>query len=238
MFTPFYSYSSFKLQLNSQLWGGLLWAPIVLCSYTISIYCTVFKLSLSPHRVYTLYIFWYRRRRRTRTRRIIKRTRVGGGGGSREQPRKVLNSPPPMDTASLQVHKEQFPIKKKKAWKLAKQLLHNKGQEVHTEMGKRGRDTVSPKTPPLVWRPTIGRDLKDTELFPEEQEFVPYIRHPNPWDLHWWDEPPKHLTLKTNRADVQKNQRAVRNGDSTLKGLACRLTHLAIQHKSHSLKSV
>ena len=40
---------------------------------------------------------------------------MGGGGGSREQPRKVLNSPPPMDTASLQVHKEQFPIKKKKA---------------------------------------------------------------------------------------------------------------------------
>lgn len=57
MFTPSWSYSSFKLQLNSQLWGGLLWVPIVLSSSTISTYCTVLKLSVSPHRAYTYTFF-------------------------------------------------------------------------------------------------------------------------------------------------------------------------------------
>lgn len=47
MFSSFYIFSSFNLKLNSHLRGSLLWAPIVLCS-TISTYCPVFKLSISP----------------------------------------------------------------------------------------------------------------------------------------------------------------------------------------------
>lgn len=46
MFSSFCLFSSFKLRLNSQLRGSLLWAPTVLSS-TISTYCTVFKLSIS-----------------------------------------------------------------------------------------------------------------------------------------------------------------------------------------------
>ena len=36
-------------------------------------------------------------------------------------------------------------------------------------MGGRGRETLPPKTPPLVWWHTIGRDLIRWTLFPEEQ---------------------------------------------------------------------
>ena len=38
--------------------------------------------------------------------------------------------------------------------------------------------------------------------------FVPRIRHPKPYNLHWRDELPILLALKTNRADVQKMQKA------------------------------
>lgn len=35
------------------------------------------------------------------------------GSNSRRQLRKILNSPPTMDIASLQLHMEQFPLEKK-----------------------------------------------------------------------------------------------------------------------------
>jgi len=60
-------------------------------------------------------------------------------------------------------------------------------------MGRRGRDLAKKS---ILSVATIGRGLT-MELLCEG--FLPHIRHPNPWDLHWRDEPPKHLALKTNR---------------------------------------
>ena len=48
--------------------------------------------------------------------------------------------------------------------------------------------------------------------------FVSHIRHPNPWDVHWKDKPPKKLALKTHRTYTEKNERAIGNGDPALKG--------------------
>ena len=56
---------------------------------------------------------------------------------------------------------------------------------------------------------------------------------PEPLGLALMRWPPKHLALKDHQGWCQ---RGVRNGDSTLKGLACRLTYLAIQHKSQVWK--
>lgn len=42
--------------------------------------------------------------------------------------------------------------------------------------------------------------------------------HPNPWDLYQREEPPKHLTLKTNEAYIQQNMGLQEMEISVLKG--------------------
>lgn len=63
------------------------------------------------------------------------------------------------------------------------------------------------------------------------------IRHPNPWDLHWRDEPPKCLILKIHGL-ASKRTRVIWNRDSALKGFICRITHPGTQCKSNNLKSL
>lgn len=74
-------------------------------------------------------------------------------------------------------------------------------------MGRRVRGAVSPKISPLAQQAGGTRDLTHVELLPEEL-LVAHIRHPKPYNLHWRDELPILLALKTNRADVQKMQKA------------------------------
>ena len=54
---------------------------------------------------------------------------------------------------------------------------------------------MSLKTPATVTQPTVWRDLTNMEYLPEEG-YKPYIRHPNTWDLHWRDEPPKQKPVR------------------------------------------
>lgn len=46
--------------------------------------------------------------------------------------------------------------------------------------------------------PHSGGIFQIQSFFLRSKGFVPSIRHPNTWDLHWGDEPPKCLALKTN----------------------------------------
>ena len=66
---------------------------------------------------------------------------------------------------------------------------------------------------------------------------MPHVKHPNPWDLHWKEEPPKCLALKTKGTYIQETQRAIGNRDFTPEGLTHRVIHPGTQHKSSSLKS-
>lgn len=68
-------------------------------------------------------------------------------------------------------------------------------------------------------------------------EFVPHIRHLNPWDLYQKDKPPKPLVWKTNRAYFQEIHTVVGKGESILRGLVCRLTCPGPNTKRSSFKS-
>lgn len=64
-------------------------------------------------------------------------------------------------------------------------------------MGKKGRDMVSPKTPPPEQWSTTGRDLTKKILSLRSDRLVPHIRHLNLWYQYQRDECPKELILKT-----------------------------------------
>ena len=51
------------------------------------------------------------------------------------------------------------------------------------------------------------------------------IRRPGPWELHRRQEPPGHLALRTNEAQVQETQWAIGNHNIALQGLVGRLAH-------------
>lgn len=57
------------------------------------------------------------------------------------------------------------------------------------------------KTPCSAWRPTIGRDLKNMELFPEKQGVSAVYQAPQPLGPALRDKPPK---CKTNGDYVQE----------------------------------
>ena len=62
--------------------------------------------------------------------------------GSRWWHRKILHSPPSMNTVILQLYMKQSPLKK--IWKLAEHFLHLvRWQKGHTEVDRTGWDTVS-----------------------------------------------------------------------------------------------
>lgn len=70
---------------------------------------------------------------------------------------------------------EQFPLKK--TWKLAE----NATAKDKSDTSKwRGTDTVSPKTTPPALQLTVRKDLINRKLLPEDEGFMPNIRHPNP----------------------------------------------------------
>ena len=66
--------------------------------------------------------------------------------------------------------------------------------EDHTQMGRKGRDMVLPEAP---WPPSMetqNRKGFHKYSFSQRSEgFMPHARHPNPWDLHQRDVPPKSL---------------------------------------------
>lgn len=152
--------------------------------------------------------------------------------GSRWQCRKILNSPPLVDTTNLQLHIGIISPERvlKTRWRgPPQQRIKGPYQDA-----RRGRNVLLPKTRSQAQQHITRRDLNDRKLFLRSEWFVPYIRSPNSWILHWRDQPPKH---KTNRDCVQENYRTVGNGEPTLKGMIHRLTHAGTQHKSRSLKS-
>lgn len=78
---------------------------------------------------------------------------------------KILNSPLPTDTESPVTY-EIVPTEedvKTRCIALSLQIVKS-----HTDMDMRSRDVVLPKISPLIQRHTIGRDLTNTELLPEE----------------------------------------------------------------------
>jgi len=106
--------------------------------------------------------------------------------------------PSPMETSNLQLHTEQFSLKK--TCKLPEQLLYNKDikkfEEAEIRFHQAGEEGgIS--------------EIQNVSVRNEKPE--PYIRHPNSWDLHWRDEPPKHLALKINGAYIQESQTVVTN---------------------------
>lgn len=104
-------------------------------------------------------------------------------------------------------------------------------------MGRRGRETLSPKTKHMVLWHTIGRDLTRWTFPPEDQGVgtphqasQPLRPIPEKWSH-------KTSSLETNWADVQGSQSTIGNWDSLLKLLICGLTHLETQQNNSSLKS-
>lgn len=75
------------------------------------------------------------------------------------------------------------------------------------------------------------------EALPEGGRGQAVHQAPQPRDLHWEDEPLKHLALKTNEPYVQESQRAVGNQDSSLKRHVHSLTCSKSQCRGSSLKS-
>ena len=55
----------------------------------------------------------------------------------------ILNSLPPMDTLSLQLHMETFPLKNPKVW-LSDDYILGKREGNHIKAGRRGWDKISP----------------------------------------------------------------------------------------------
>lgn len=58
---------------------------------------------------------------------------------------------------------------------------------------------VQPKTPPLHRKPQAREISQIWNFSMKSKGFVPHIRHPSLWNLHWRDQPPKHLAFKTKR---------------------------------------
>lgn len=70
----------------------------------------------------------------------------------------VLHLTPPMDTPS---YIQQFPLKtKSKAGRIRTTPLVNKKKTTWKWVGEAGAQL--PKTPPQVWKPTVGRDLNQS----------------------------------------------------------------------------
>lgn len=101
--------------------------------------------------------------------------------------------------------------------------LHNKGWNDHTEMAKRGRDIVSPKTPLLVYQPTVGRDRISRALLEEWEAGAPLQMlqllgsAPEMSPPNFWLRKPSGLTF--------------------FKGFTCNLICPETQRKNSSLKS-
>ena len=95
----------------------------------------------------------------------------------------------------------------------------------YIEMGGRGRDVVSVKSPHPMWQFTTGRYFTNMELLPEKQGVLALCQTPQPLGCAPERWTPKSLALKTTGAYVQETQRAVRNQDPSLKAVTCRLTH-------------
>lgn len=77
-------------------------------------------------------------------------------------------------------------------------------------VGETDRFMLSPKIPLQAWQPTIGRDLKNTTIFPEEQEVYPTLGTPQLFGPAPERGTTKMFGLKTNREYVQEIQRAIR----------------------------
>lgn len=69
------------------------------------------------------------------------------------------------------------------------------------------------------------------------EESESYIRLPGLRLLHWKDEPPICLALKTNRAYIWERGRAVGNQDSILEGFVHNFTVSNFQCRDKSFKS-
>lgn len=69
-----------------------------------------------------------------------------------------------------------------------------------------------------------GTSELQAEVLFEEQGSESHTGLPILQDLHWDDEPPKYLALKTSRAYAGEIQRIVGTRDSAIEGLAHKLT--------------
>lgn len=81
-----------------------------------------------------------------------------------------------------------------------------------------------------AWQPTTKESHK-LELLEEWGVRAPHQVPQSLESARERDKFPKHLAMKTNRAHIHKIQRAVVNWDTSLNGLAYRLTHPAINAK-------
>ena len=147
--------------------------------------------------------------------------------GSRWWCRKIQNSPPPMDTPNLQLHMEQSPLRK--TGKLAECFSTTKDKRATSRWIGEAETLSCQKSHSQHDNPQWG-GISQIQSFSLRSMggavCATHIRHPNSWNLHQRDEPPKHLALKTNGAYIQETQRAVGNWNSAFKGITCRLTHL------------
>lgn len=151
--------------------------------------------------------------------------------------RKILTSLPLINTANLELHVEQFPLKRSE-----NQLKGSSTAKVKRVTSRPAGETETqshqkPHSRPGKAYPQLG-DISQIESFSLRNErFVFHITHPTSWDLNQRHKPSTCLASKTNRAYPFKNQRGIGNGDPALQGLTHILTCPKTQCKSSSFKS-
>lgn len=91
------------------------------------------------------------------------------------------------------------------------------------ERSRRSMDVISPKPPPQCSNSQGERESQSQSQCLRSKGFKPHIRHSNLLTPALVGQHPKCLDLKTTGADVQETKRAMRNWDSSLKGLSAHL---------------
>ena len=130
-------------------------------------------------------------------------------------------------------------IPSEKNVRTAERLLHSQRWRGHAEMGKRGKDSVSSKTPPVQW-PTARRNVRKKQN--QKQSFSlrskGFVPQPGPQP---WGPAPEGLATKMSGfenqcAYIQEKHRAVGDEASTFKGLMCRCSRPKTQSKKHQFE--
>ena len=123
-------------------------------------------------------------------------------------------------------------------WRWAEKILHNwrdKEGATNRHMGGWGHCIVRTH-PPRVGDPQTGGISQPQRSSPRREGFESYIWLPSPGVLHWEDEPPEYLALKTSMAYTWESWRVKGNRDSTFKGHIQNLTCSESQNRGSSLK--
>lgn len=129
--------------------------------------------------------------------------------------RKILNSPPLMDTRNLQLRTDHFPLHE--IWKLDQLLSTAKDKRT---MWRQVEEAESTPPTPQAQQHTIGRDLTKHVLLPEKQGIAAPHGAPQPWGSALGRWVPRILGLE-NQWDWHLGVPMCYEKESPLEGLTC-----------------